>query len=250
MKERIAIVIALVLAFMSGAALYHYYLQLSQIDSLAEQFVQRLDDSLINPTTKKYDDTLPNLLIIGDSISKGYLPPLERILIGKINVESIGDNARDTRYTLNHIRRWLQEVPRPDLIVFNNGLHDLKYVDQKGITTDSSAGELNVSVEAYRENMDGIVAILKETEATIIFATTTPVPESVEGYIAGSEVAYNNTAIDIVKRHGVLICDLHTLAAPLLPIIQQSRGIHFNPIGSWILAEGVAAVILSQSERL
>lgn len=244
MKHKTQIVIALIFAMTSGAVLYRYYLNLSLHNRISEEFVNLFEEN--NAPDESKDLNLPSILIIGDSISKGYIPPLKIILDGKINVEQIDDNAKDTNYTLSNLSTWLKKKSRHDLILFNNGLHDLECVYQNGQLDDEAAGEFSVSLESYRENLNKIVKVLQKTEAKLLFATTTPIPDEAAGWIAGSEMDYNRAAMEIMESNGVEICDLHTIAVPYLPIIQRHTDIHFNPIGSWIMATGIAAVILNQ----
>lgn len=245
MKKKLQIVFALIVAMTSGAALYRYYISLSLNHMLGDAFVEVLYANETDNNSGLNSD-LPNLLIIGDSISKGYMNPLKIILNGKINVEQIPNNAKDTTYTLSNIREWLNKSSKSDLILFNNGLHDLACVDQNGKPTTPSEGKFKVSIELYRKNMNEIVGILKKTGAKLLFITTTPIPQEAVNRIAGSEIEYNDAAIEIMEKHRVAVCDLHTIVSPLLPIIQNQSGIHFNPIGSWVLATGIASVILSQ----
>lgn len=189
---------------------------------------------------------MPTILLIGDSISAGYFEPLKRILDGKVLAQRIPDNAKNTQYTLNNLHSWLIKHESIDLIVFNNGLHDLMHADEKGKTADSKNEVLAVDIQNYKKNMIQIVSILKKTNARLVFATTTPIPNKALGWISGSEVEYNNVAKEIMKDNGVSICDLHAIALPMLPIIQLDTNIHPNAIGSWILAAAVSSVILNE----
>ena len=69
---------------------------------------------------------LPNVLIIGDSISIGYTPKVRKLLEGVANVHAPKVNSRDTRTGLKHLKDWLGTT-RWDVIHFNWGLHDLCY---------------------------------------------------------------------------------------------------------------------------
>jgi len=241
MKRRLQIVLVLIVAMMSGATLYSYYFNLTINFRLRDAFVNLLDAN----EKRELESDLPTLLIVGDSISKGYMEPLKTILTGKINVEHIPDNAKDTEYTLRNLSEWLNKSSRSELILFNNGLHDLAYVDKNGKLANPRKGKYKVSLDVYQKNLNEIVRILKKTEARLLYATTTPIPEESVDRVAGSEIEYNEAAIKIMRNHRVIICDLHTIASPLLPVIQNQGGIHFNSIGSWILAESIASVVLS-----
>jgi len=189
---------------------------------------------------------LPKVLIIGDSISIGYTKPLERILDGKAVVVHNPGNAGPSSKGLANLDEWLGDV-KWDVIHFNHGLHDLKYVDDKGKNvTSKEAGHMQVPVEQYAKNMEAIVRRLKKTGAKLIFATTTPYPDKLEGPLreAGQAEIYNAAALKIMKKHGVIVNDLYSFALPRLKELQRPNNVHFTDNGSAELAKQVAEHIL------
>ena len=56
------------------------------------------------------DPALPRVLIIGDSISIGYTPPLREILMGKVNVHRIPVNGGPTTRGVQNIDSWLGDT--------------------------------------------------------------------------------------------------------------------------------------------
>ena len=75
---------------------------------------------------------------------------------------------------LAHLEAWLGDASW-DVIHFNHGLHDLKYVDAQGKNTRSKEdGHIQIPLESYGENLEKIAKRLKQTGAHLIFATTTP----------------------------------------------------------------------------
>ncbi len=145
------------------------------------------------------DPSLPRVLLLGDSISIGYTVSVRELLKGKANVHRAMENCGPTTRGLEKIERWLGEK-KWDLIHFNFGLHDLKYMNEKGGLVDPSKGRQQVPPAAYAKNLRGIVARLKETGATLIWRTTTPVPEGAGGRIRGDAVTYNAIALEIMKE--------------------------------------------------
>ncbi|MCK5174613.1 MAG: hypothetical protein KAR47_14565, partial [Planctomycetes bacterium] len=75
------------------------------------------------------DPALPRALIIGDSISIGYTSGVRGLLGGKVNVHRVPENCAHTTKGLEALDEWLGEK-KWDVIHFNWGLHDLKYVDE------------------------------------------------------------------------------------------------------------------------
>ena len=73
------------------------------------------------------DPNLPRVLLIGDSISIGYTAPVREFLKGKANVHRIPTNGGPTTNGLANLDKWLG-TSKWDVIHFNWGLHDLKYL--------------------------------------------------------------------------------------------------------------------------
>ncbi|MCC6797852.1 MAG: SGNH/GDSL hydrolase family protein [Candidatus Hydrogenedentes bacterium] len=185
---------------------------------------------------------LPNVLIIGDSISIGYMKPLTELLKGKANLVHNEGNATHSGNGLAKLDEWLGDT-KWDVIHFNHGLHDLKYLDAEGKSARTKEGaHIQVPVEKYKENMEGIVQRLKKTGAKLIFATTTPYPDKVEGPLRekGDAERYNAAALEVMKRHDIAIDDLYTFALPRLTELQMPNNVHFTEKGSEVLAEKVA----------
>jgi len=176
---------------------------------------------------------LPRALLIGDSISIGYTLPTRELLKGKVNVHRIPTNGGDTRKGLESIDAWLGDT-KWDVIHFNWGLHDLKYLD----------GKQPVPITQYEENLTKLVTRLKETGARLIWTSTTPVPEGVDPPRSDADVKqYNAVAKKIMDSNGVAIDDLYAFALPQLDKIQRPQNVHFEDEGSKTLARQVAASI-------
>ncbi|MEX2174205.1 MAG: SGNH/GDSL hydrolase family protein [Pirellulaceae bacterium] len=185
---------------------------------------------------------LPRVLLIGDSISIGYHLAVREALAGKANVHRPPTNCGPTTTGVEQIDTWLGEG-KWDVIHFNFGLHDLKYVNDQGQNVDPSKGHPQVSLANYEKNLESLVARLKKTGAKLIFATTTPVPEGSSARRFGDERKYNDAALAVMKQHGVAIDDLHALALPKLKEIQLPANVHFKPAGSKLLGQQVAEEI-------
>ncbi len=181
----------------------------------------------------KADSRRPNVLLIGDSISIGYTKPTTALLKNKADVAHHEGNAQDTRNGLKKIDAWLGET-KWDVIHFNWGLWDLR----------RDKGELIVPLEEYEKNLTQLVERLKKTNAKLIFATTTPVPEkNVRNRRDADVEAYNAAAIAIMKKHGIAVNDLYAVAKSNLADWQKKDDVHFVDKGSQGLAEQVAKAI-------
>lgn len=198
--------------------------------------------------TGKFEQTpLPNVLIIGDSISIGYFKPLQERLKDIAVVSHNQGNAQHTANGLKKLDEWLGDT-HWDVIHFNHGLHDLKYVDARGRNASAETGKQQIPIDQYERNLDEMVNRLEKTGAKLIFATTTPVPEGTGIRAKGDAVIYNRFAETVMKRHGVPINDLYSFALPRLKDIQRPQNVHFNPQGSELLGEQCSKSILKALE--
>src|SRR5690606_25554132 len=69
------------------------------------------------------DPKLPRVLLIGDSVSRGYTQQVRKALAGKVNVHRAPENCGPTANGLKKIEIWLGDG-KWDLIHFNFGIHD------------------------------------------------------------------------------------------------------------------------------
>lgn len=197
----------------------------------------------------KDNPALPRVLIIGDSISIGYTLAVREELAGKTNLHRIPTNAGHTGMGINGLPKWLAEKNgKWDVIHFNFGLWDLCYRNPESKNQgkrDKVKGTVTHSVEKYAANLEVIVKTLKKTGATLIFGTTTPVPEAEAGRIVGDDAKYNAAAVAVMKKHDIAVNDLHSVMAGRMPKYAKKPGdVHFTDEGSVMLARQVAKSIL------
>lgn len=197
-----------------------------------------------NPVLAPVSDVagLPRVLLLGDSISMGYTLPVRAKLAGRANVHRPPENCGDTQRGVTSLDKWLG-AGKWDVIHFNFGLHDLKYLDAKGQLAAPDQGQQVHTPAQYEANLRAIVARLKRTGAKLIYATTTPVPAGSQGRVADDAVKYNAVAVRVMKEQGVAINDLHAFVGPRLAELQRPANVHFTDAGSARLADEVVAAI-------
>lgn len=200
-----------------------------------------------DPSLKPVEDVagLPRVLLIGDSISMGYTLPVRELLKGVANVHRPPTNCSSTSSGLNKLDDWLG-TGKWDVIHFNWGLHDLKYIDAKGKYVGPDQGKQVAPLPVYEKNLRELVARLKKTGAKLIWCSTTPVPDGTTGRVKDSEREYNSVAATIMKENGIAIDDLHAYATAHQADLQLPKNVHFSKDGSKKLAEQVAASIKTQ----
>jgi len=201
------------------------------------------------------------VLLLGDSISIGY---------HKAVVEALGDdfvvvrpmanaekgraeNCEGTTKGVKAIERWLAlEGGDWDVIHFNFGLHDLKRVDPKTRRNSNDPSDPNqADLATYTSQLTAIVEALEATGATLILATTTPVPTGgVRPHRDPEDVErYNARARGIAEPRGIVVDDLYSFALPRLAELQEPVNVHFTAEGSAALGGEVARVIRSAARR-
>lgn len=197
------------------------------------------------------DPSLPNVLILGDSISIGYTLEVRKLLAGKANVfrpmKGNGpENCSGTLAGVENIDRWL-EGQKWDVIHFNWGLHDMKHVakDNPGAPSSKAEDPVQATVEVYSKNLETIVKKLQATGAKLIFATTTPVTPGTTNPLREptSPGVYNAAALKVMKENNIAVNDLYAFCLPQLDKIQLPKNVHFKPEGSTALAKEVAQKI-------
>lgn len=182
-------------------------------------------------------DGLPRVLLLGDSISIGYTLAVREALKGKANVHRPPTNCSSTGNALDHLDSWLGRG-KWDVIHFNFGLHDAK-LPPEGVRHSPPA--------IYGENLRELVKRLQATGATLVWATTTPVPNG--GILSptrrfGSIDEYNAIARKVMEEGGVAINDLNAVITPHLATTQKPNDVHYTDEGSAILAKAVEGAVL------
>jgi hypothetical protein len=178
------------------------------------------------------DPKLPRVLLIGDSVSRGYTQPVRRALAGKANVHRAPANCGPTASGVKNLDAWMGEG-RWDLIHFNFGIHDRA-----------------TPAADYTRRLEEITLRLNKTGAKVIWASTTPIPDDpAHNQTAASVVEKNALAADIMKRHEIPTDDLFSAVTPLLGKLQNPKDVHFNGEGYEFLGRKVADSIEAALRR-
>ena len=197
------------------------------------------------------------VLILGDSISMGYTPFVKELMPDAHVMRAMRpdgekpQNCCGTNFATEHLERWLaQDGGDWDVIHFNFGLHDLKRVHpETGKNSQDPDDPHQADPERYDEQLRAIVARLKETDARLVFATTTPVPEGVRPYRAPEDpITYNRVALHVMRDEGVPINDLFAYVMGHEEMIKP-KDVHYSKEGSRALGEEVVRAIRAVAKR-
>lgn len=175
-------------------------------------------------------DELPRVLLVGDSITRGYFQEVERRLAGKANCARVttskcladADLAAEIDLLLSRYRFKVVHV--------NNGLHGWAYSEEQ-------------YGRAFGPFMESLMK--KSRGGRLIWVSTTPVVA--DGGFANERTervkARNRIAAEFAAAHRIAIDDLFGLVMNH-PELYSPDGVHFNKQGVEAQAAQVAACIL------
>jgi lysophospholipase L1-like esterase len=184
---------------------------------------------------------LPRILLLGDSIRLSYQPLVKQMLEGRAEVRGPAENCQHSEFTLSRLRVWFEQFGRPDLVHWNNGLHDVGRNNQR-------APE-QFPLDQYLAHLRAILKRLQDIEAEVIWATTTPVhpTEPVPGdqwsWTNEDIDRYNAAARELMAAEGVPINDLHAIVWEDVEGYLAEDRIHLSEAGQRACAEAVVTAI-------
>jgi acyl-CoA thioesterase-1 len=228
----------------------HLFYLLFITSFLATGLAQTNKAKRVNPMTPIEEvKGLPHVLIIGDSISIGYTLPTRALLQGKVNLHRIPTNGGPTTKGLAEIEKWLKNR-KWDLIHFNWGLHDLKYMGKDGtnLVPKEKGGVVQVPLADYEKNLEKLVVRMKKSAKQLVWRNTTPIPAGSKARYVGDSVKYNQAAARVMKRHKIPTLDLFTPSKKNMKDWMKKADVHYYPHGSQALAKIVAYDVLNRLE--
>ena len=181
------------------------------------------------------DPTLPRVLLIGDSITNGYLEPVRKALAGRANIDAWITPTSQGDKSLPGTLAAILGQENYAVIHFNLGLHGW----QKGRIPEGQFVPLTRQmVRALKANAP---------QAKLIWATITPVtvkghPEQLDPEIQPIIAQHNKMALEVMKEEGVAIDDLDGLVHGRLELAAGDQ-FHWKPPAMALMTEQVAAKI-------
>jgi hypothetical protein len=173
------------------------------------------------------DPNLPNVLLLGDSITRNYYPGVVHGLEGRANVYLFATSASvgDPRLADQIRQFYAMEAVRFGVVHFNNGMHGWGYTEQQ-----------------YKEAFPGFVKAVRSIApgGKLIWATTTPVKSDASNGASNPRIdARNEIAKAFVSSRSIAIDDQHALMSHHSDLYKDL--VHFNDTGSTIQAAQVVA---------
>jgi len=175
---------------------------------------------------------LPRVLLVGDSITRGYYSDMAEKLAGKACCARYATSKflGNPDY-LNELGLILKRH-RYDIIHINNGLHGLDYTEKQ-----------------YEKSLETLICFLHEhaPQAKIIWAMTTPVRqgETLQQFhleLNPRVIERNRIAETLIKKYQIPVDDLYSLVKDH-PEYYAKDGVHYNPSGRTVQAEQAAGII-------
>ena len=186
---------------------------------------------------------MKNVLLIGDSIRRGYDKAVKNTLKNKANVYFPEENCRFSSYVLRYIHEYKSILGdnHVDVLHWNAGLWDCLRLFGE---------EPQTRVDIYAYYIDRICKRIQKVfpDVKVIFATSTSVQSermSPDAKRYNEEIeAYNAAAVKVVSKYGFQVNDLYAVSVTL-PAEAHSDAVHYyTPMGTKIFTEQVLSYLL------
>jgi hypothetical protein len=182
------------------------------------------------------DPQLPNVLLLGDSITRNYFPEVTKDLKGEANVYlmAVSTSIGDSR-----LPRQISEFAELEnvafrVVHFNNGMHGWDY-------TEVQYGD------AFPDFLQAVERLVPNTRA-LIWATTTPVQSKAFNGARNERVdERNRLALAKVQAAHIAVDDQHALMMKHLDTYEDT--VHFGPAGAALMGDQAAETIRSSLKR-
>jgi len=179
---------------------------------------------------KAPNPALPNVLLLGDSITRGYYPEVAEKLAGRANCYLFATSASsgDPRLAGQLQAYFHMAGVKFRVIHFNNGMHGWGYNETQ-----------------YARGLPGLLKVLRADApgAKLIWASTTPVQnDSTTGGATNARIeARNAAAAKLMYANHIPVDDQYTLMTAHANL--HNGDVHYTAAGSTIQADQVVELI-------
>ena len=182
------------------------------------------------------DQALPNVLLLGDSITRNYFPQVTKELNGVANVYllAVSTSVGDPRLSRQIAEFAAMENVPFRIVHFNNGMHGWDYTEAQYKVAFS---QLLLSVEHLVPNQEAL-----------IWATITPVQKNAFNGATNERIdERNRIALKQIHAANIAIDDQHALMMKHLDTYEDT--VHFGPSGAELMGIQAAETIRSALQR-
>jgi hypothetical protein len=183
----------------------------------------------------------PKVVLLGDSIRRSYQPIVAKKLETRAEVVGPEENCQYSLYTLSSLEHWIGRPGKPDIVHWNNGLHDVGH--------NSGRYPVQIPMEMYVANLVFVLQQLKAMTPHVLWATTTPVqsddPVQKSPWSFRNEeiVRYNKAALELMHTLAVPVNDLHAVISANRREHFSADKVHLNPAGQDACANAVVKAV-------
>lgn len=180
------------------------------------------------------DDSLPGVLLIGDSIVVGYSAKVQEKLAGTANVARLATSKCLCDAALMKEMDYVLGEYKYEVVHFNNGLHGWSF------TEEDYADSFPLFFDHLRRH---------SKNAALIWASSTPVRhrnnlKQLDEERNARVIARNSIARKFLSEYSVITNDLYGLMVEHPELCTD--GVHYNSDGYAIMADAVCKHILTQ----
>jgi len=183
----------------------------------------------------------PKVLLLGDSIRMSYQPIVVKKLETRAEVVGPGENCQYSQYTLCSLDRWIKQFGKPDIVHWNNGLHDVGH--------NFNRKPAQVPLETYVANLELIIERLKALTSRIVWASSTPVQPDEQAKVTSwtfrndEIVRYNQAAVALMRKQAVPVNDLHAVVCAHRREYFSADQVHLNAAGREACADAIVKAV-------
>lgn len=180
------------------------------------------------------------IALIGDSIRLRAAPYVRKRLPVGYQVHSPPENGKASDDIGVRIRGWVPPNTF-DIVHINCGLHDVR--------REPGQDWPRRSQDEYVASLRCIFDYLATNAGSVIWATTTPVDETLHGGIetprwhASDVLTYNRLSVELAIDYGFRINDIHSNLSKATERLFLPDGVHFNEAGNKLIGHHIATAI-------
>ena len=182
---------------------------------------------------------MSRVMLLGDSIRMSYQGLVAEALTAEGHeVWGPPENCQFSLYTLASLGRWLTTFPNPDVVHWNNGLHDIGH--------NPNRAPVQMPVDVYAGNL-GFIGRQLAAGAAVVFATSTPLHprrpfRDDQWSWRNDEIdTYNAAALQVMAELGLPLNDLQAIVSADPDGLLSDDQLHLSEAGQRACANAVSA---------